>query len=232
MCEFFSLVSDGKGNINYFDHKIRKKIRSGELDYEEDSHTSIADYFGFRGADEDKLNKYEFNPISKKFKIDQLNSLDDSKKVKAKCLKLDFKYIEPLLIIKPITNPLETGLTNKKDVTKEDIENLKEWSAVYNSTNYLVYKAVCELIYDSVDEAVWNLIWDSARDLGKDSAWNLGRGSSRDSICAYVSSFFTTRQKYNLKPAINLWERGLIPSFDGITWRLYGKDGKLLYRLK
>jgi hypothetical protein len=29
MCEFFSLISDGKGKIYYFDAKVRKEIEEG-----------------------------------------------------------------------------------------------------------------------------------------------------------------------------------------------------------
>ena len=60
MCNFFSLVSDGKGKIMYFDYKIRKQIIAGKSNYENtDSHTSIADYYGYKGSGEDTLNKYE-----------------------------------------------------------------------------------------------------------------------------------------------------------------------------
>jgi len=27
-----------------------------------------------------------------------------------------------------------------------------------------------------------------------------------------------------------LWNRGLVPSFDGIYWRLHGKDGKIIWK--
>lgn len=44
MCVFFSCDSSG-GHLYYFDWEIRKKIISGELDLEPDSHSSIAAYF-------------------------------------------------------------------------------------------------------------------------------------------------------------------------------------------
>ena len=88
MCQFFSLVSDGMGNIFYFDWKLRKKCLEGKEikghHYVADSHTSIADYFGYKGEKEDTLNKYEFNPLTKVFTIDQLNTKDDSKIVNKK----------------------------------------------------------------------------------------------------------------------------------------------------
>ena len=124
MCKFFSLVSDGNGKIMYFDWEIRKKILAKELNYQHDSHTSIADYFGYKAEKEDTLNKYEYNPLTKEFKIDQLNTVDDSLKVKEFCLNLDFKTIVPQLIIKPIVNPL--SITVNK-ITIEDLKLLKQW---------------------------------------------------------------------------------------------------------
>ena len=59
MCSFFSVVSDGKGKVMYFDWKLREKCLSKKLPFEPDSHTSIATHFGYEGAKEDSLNKYE-----------------------------------------------------------------------------------------------------------------------------------------------------------------------------
>jgi hypothetical protein len=91
MCNFFSFTTKGDGVPMYFNTKLRKQINKGKLSYEVDSHTSINDYFGLRGADEDKTNKYEFilgNPH--KFIIDQMNAADDS----GKCRKWINKFIK------------------------------------------------------------------------------------------------------------------------------------------
>ena len=73
MCRFFSMCSDGNGNPIYFDWKLRKQILDGTIKTVEspDSHTSIATYFGHKGEKEDKLNKYEYNPFTKEFTVDQ-----------------------------------------------------------------------------------------------------------------------------------------------------------------
>ena len=63
MCKFFSIVSDAKGNFYYFDWKQRQEILKGKIKESADSHTSIADFYGFKGQKEDKLNKYEYNPL-------------------------------------------------------------------------------------------------------------------------------------------------------------------------
>ena len=99
MCNFFSLVSNGNGRIMHFDWKLRQRCISKEIKYEPDSHTSIADYFGYKAEKEDILNKYEYNPITKEFKTDQLNTFDDSKEVADFCTRLDFKTVIPQLVI-------------------------------------------------------------------------------------------------------------------------------------
>ena len=204
MCNFFTLVSKGDGIPLYFDYKIRKAIIEKRSVYSStDSHTSVADYYGFKGKLEDKLNKYEYNLLTKEFVIDQLNTRDDSKEIEKFCRKLDFKTIVPELIIHPIVNPLNL---NRLRVTKKDISLLKEWSSVWDS----VWSSVGDSVWDSVGDSVW----------------------------AYISSFFNIEKwKYiDHKPGINpfqsaidLWNSGLVPSYDGKTWRLHGKGGRILW---
>lgn len=201
MCEFFSLISDGKGKIYYFDAKVRKEIIASKSEYSNtDSHTSIADYFGFKGAKEDKMNKYEYNPLTKEFTIDQINTTDDSAKVEKKCKKLDFKLIVPELVTKPIIHPF-VGIPERKRVTKKEILLLKKWASVRDS------------MWDSVGASVW----------------------------AYISSFFDIPKWKGIKhkkgsnpfqSCITLWEKGLVPSFDGKIWRLHsGPNAKIIYEI-
>ena len=194
MCEFFSCISNGQGNIWYFDWELRKKFLSGELDYSPDSHSSIADYFGFKGDKEDRMNKYEFNPLTGKFTIDQLNGKDDSEVVERKLRKLDFVTIVPSLKIKEIFHPFNQ-IPVAPEVTPEMIELLQKWASVGDSV--------------------------------------------RDSVWAYTASFFPeiTEWKYveNLgpnpwEPCQKLWEMGVVPSFDGKTWRLHaGEKAEVIY---
>ena len=114
MCKFFSLVSDGKGKPFYFDAQIRKLIIEKKLNYESaDSHTSIADYYGYKGEAEDTLNKYEYNVFTKFLTVDHMGTTNDSELIKEFCKKLDFKTVVPELIIKPIINPLIDDLQNR-----------------------------------------------------------------------------------------------------------------------
>ena len=90
-------------------------------------------------------------------------------------------------------------------VTKEDIELLKTWASVG----------------DSVGTSVWTSVWTSVRD------------SVGDSVGAYTSSFFSITYKFDFSPAVTLWERGFVPSFDGKIWRLYsGPKAKIVYEWK
>jgi hypothetical protein len=76
MCNFFSFVTDPVNHpaeYYFFDWEYRKT----NLDDDGvDSHSHICKMFNL---DEDKCNKYEFNPLTKKFVIDMINSeRDDS----------------------------------------------------------------------------------------------------------------------------------------------------------
>jgi hypothetical protein len=219
MCQFFSCISNGQGKMFYFNAKIRNDILFDELNYEIDSHTSIAHYFE---KDEDKHNKYEFNPLTKQFIIDQLNTKDDSKCIKRQLLKLDFKTIVPSLIIKEIINPFNIQPTK---VTPEIINLLHKWDSVENS----VGNSVGNSVRDSVRDSVENSVRDSVRDSVENSVWG------------YIASFFNiTSWKYAENLGTNpwesvqkLWELGFVPSFDGTTWRLHsGKNAEIVYEWK
>ncbi len=54
MCNFFSVISNGKGKIYYADWKLRKQILDKKISLNPDSHTSLAEYFKLN---EDKSNK-------------------------------------------------------------------------------------------------------------------------------------------------------------------------------
>ncbi len=230
MCQFFSVVSDGKGKAYYFNAAIRRKTIKHELPYEStDSHTSIADYFGFKGAKEDTLNKYEYNPLTKVFQIDRLNTTDDSKRIKAMCNKLDFKTIVPELVLKPIINPFK--IAPPKRITKKHIGLLKKWASVRDSVWDSVGASVRDSVWASVRDSVWasvgDSVWASAWDSVGDSVWD----SVWASVGAYISSFFNLpkwqgiKHKKGISPfqsCIDLWEMGLVPSFDGKVWRLHG----------
>ena len=258
MCQFFSFVTDPVNHpaeYYYFDWEYCK----ANLDDDGvDSHSHICAHFAL---DEDRCNKYEFNPLTKAFTIDQINSKrDDSEAAEKWANRIDFKTIVEPLIVKRIVNPLELPQVEK--VTDEQIGWLKEWASVrasvWDSVRDSVWAAVrisvCDSVWDSVWAAVgasvwisvWASVWDSVgasvRAAVRDSVWAAVRDSVRaavrdsvwdsvwDSVRAYFSSFFAINYEYDFSSAVKLWEAGLVPSFDGTTWRLHsGESADVVY---
>jgi len=234
MCEFFSLVSNGRGKIFYFNHQQREEIKSTDLN--PDSHSSIVEYYKENGGlankntTEDLFNKWEYNPLTKELECDTLNTKDDTKSIKKFCDGLDFSLIVPELIIKPIVHPFKIKAGK---VTEVEIALLKQWNSVYDSVRNSVYDSV----YDSVGNSVRNSVDDSVYD----SVGNSVRNSVDDSVYDYISSFFQLDQWRGIEhekgvnpfqSGIDLWEAGFVPSFDGELWRLHsGKDAKVVYEI-
>ena len=244
MCNFFSFVTDPVGHpaeYYYFDWKYRKAHLN---DDGVDSHSHICARFKL---DEDVCNKYEFNPLTKVFKTDQINSeRDDSEAAEKWVRRLNFKGVVEPLIVKPIVNPLL--LPKVERVTDEQVMWLKEWASVWDSVRDLVWASVRDLVgysvrasieasvgasvgdavgtsvWDSVGASVWDLVGASVRDLVLASVWDLVGASVGASVRAYFSSFFAINYKYNFSSVANLWNAGLVPSFDGETWRLHSSE--------
>ena len=201
MCNFFSFVTDPinhPAEYFHFDWEYRKAHLN---DDGVDSHSHICSHFKL---DEDRCNKYEHNPLTGEFIVDQINAeRDDSEAAKKWANKLDFKTVIEPLIVKRIVNPLK--LPKVSEPTNEQIGWLKSWA--------------------SVGDSVWASVWDS---LG-DSV----RASVGASVWAYYSSFFDVEYKFDYSSAIKLWEAGLVPSFDGGTWRLHsGGNADVVFEWK
>ena len=196
MCNFFSFETEPEmygGQRFYFDWEYRKAHLP---ENDADSHDHIEKFYKLP---KDKCNKYEFNPLTKKFTVDQINSpVDDRIQAEDWVRKLDFKNIVEPLLIKEIINPFELKMIRKP--TKAQIALLKDWA--------------------SVRDSVWASVWDSVRA----SVWA--------SVGDYISTFITADYKYDFSPSNRLWESGLVPSFDGIIWRLHsGKNAKIVYEI-
>lgn len=187
MCSFFSFVTEPEhhgGKRFYFDWEYRKKhLKENDAD----SHDHIIHCFKLK---DEQCNRYEYNPLTKKFVVDRAESpTDDSIQSQAWVENLDFKKVVKPLIIKPIVNPLKI---RKQKVTPEIIALLKELASVRGSVG----------------------------------------GSVGGSVWAYTSSFFDIKYKLDFSSAIKLWEMGIVPSFDGITWRLHsGKKASVIYEI-
>jgi len=89
MYEFFSCISDGQGKVLSFTLvdvvEIMAKFNKEEYDF--NSHTSVADYYGIKPLDKDKWNKWEYNPDTKFLRNDVLNASDDRVAVEKYCRK-------------------------------------------------------------------------------------------------------------------------------------------------
>ena len=112
--------------------------------------------------------------------------------------------------------------------TELDIENLKKWASVRASVRASVGDSVRASVWasvgDSVGDSVWASVWASVGDSVWASVWA--------SVGAYVGSLFPAIWKdiYPFQPAVDLWKRGFVPSFDGKTWRLHsGRKAKIVY---
>ena len=204
MCNFFSFCTmpDSTSDFYYFDWQMRQADKDGA-----DSHSHICAHFRI---DEDKCNKYEYNPLTGEFSVDMQNAeKDDSKRAEKWVRQLNWKTIVEPLIIKPIVNPLELSVKP----TKEQIGLLKSWASVGDSVRASVWASVRASVGDSVWASVGDSVWDS--------------------VWAYISSFFAVKYSIDFSSAIKLWESGLAPTFDGETWRLHtGKHARVVYEWK
>ena len=226
MCVFFSFVTDPVNHpaeYYYFDWEYRKAHLE---DDGVDSHSHICAYYKLN---EDKCNKYEYIPVTGEFVVDQINSKRDDQEAAENWVKrLDFKTIVEPLIIKPIVNPLE--LPKVEHVTDEQVAWLREWDSVWDAVGASVGASVRDLVGTSVRNLVLDSVWNSVGD----SVWDLVGASVRDSawasVWAYLSSFFAINYKYNFSSVANLWNAGLVPSFDGTMWRLHsGTKADVVY---
>ena len=130
-------------------------------------------------------------------------------------------------------SPLSSGLTRYCV-----FEILKNKSAsVRDSVWASVGASVRDSVRDSVGDSMWDSVGDSMWASVRASMWD----SVRDSVWAYTGSFFRLSKwkyikhapgKYPYACLVSLWEKGLVPSFDGTTWRLHaGPTAKVVFTI-
>ena len=222
MCNFFSFMTDPVNHPAEY-YFLDWEYRKANLEEDDaDSHSHICKEFNLC---EDVCNRYEYNPLTKMFTVDQINSeRDDSEAAQKWANRLDFKTVVESLIIKPIVNPFELPKVEKP--TDEQIGWLKDWSSVGDSVRTSVWTSVRA----SVGDAVWTSVWTSVRASVGASVRTSVRDSVGDSVWAYIGSFFDIDYKFDFSSAVKLWDDGLVPSFDGKVWRLHtGKDARVVY---
>ncbi len=227
MCQFFSFVGDGYGNYLYSDWNTRKE----NPEHYHDSYTTILTRNKVPPHLQDRWSKYEYNPLTKEFTVDQGVEGHDHEAAENWVQHLNFKRVVEPLVIKKIRNPL-TGKAKK--VTEKEIALLDRWikvrDLVEDSVMDSVMDSVCALVWasirDSVMDSVWTSVWYSVCASVGASVW----GSVGDSVWVYISSFFKIQYKHDFSSAVKLWNEGFVPSFDGKKWRLHsGKKAEVVY---
>ena len=127
MCKFMSVNSNGKGDVKFFKvEDIAKIMAEGNKEnYNWNSHTSIAHYYGH---DEDRWNKWEYDPYKKELVADSLVTENDKAVVK--------EAIEEYLKNKDVGYLRNLYNMNSGDMNSGDM-NSGDWnSGDWNSGNW------------------------------------------------------------------------------------------------
>ncbi len=213
MCNFFSCISNGKGKIWYFDASIRADIRAGKLKYEEDSHASIANYFRRdMRLTEDQVNKYEYDPMSGQFTVDDQYAtdenglkLDDRERVEALCRNLDFSSIVAnWSYVQDILTRLKS-YKHENPFTAEEMPEPSKIKAVMTSIRGQVWGQVGDQVWGQVWDQVWGQVWVCA--------------------CYAVKMFMALGYDH---PAFDLIRLGVIVINVFGKFKVFGKGGKFL----
>ena len=182
-------------------------------------------------------NQSYLRPDKWVYRVDQGNRPEWYREefAEAECRKAHAEWLKKLRAVLPeqdLVNPF--GVPPPNEITPAHLALLREWASVEDSVGASVGNSVGNSVGDSVvasvRDSVVASVWDSARD----SVWG--------SIWAYFGSLFRLPRSawkyaehipgdgYPFQPAVDLWHQGLVPSYDGMTWRLHGgPDGRVLW---
>jgi hypothetical protein len=104
------------------------------------------------------------------------------------------------------------------------------WDSVWDSVWTNVFNSAYDSAWYSVRTSVWDSVWYSVRTSVLDNVWE----SVLRSVWAYIGSLFPGIKNwkhidhvpgvYPFQPAVDLWRSGLVPSYDGKTWRLHSGE--------
>jgi len=216
-----------------------------------DDHTSIIKLAGFKDRGTGELfAKFEITPKNGNYlePDEWIFRWDESpvpkwadQKCKEAALAAHKKWLKQLdkfIIRHPTVHPfkLTPPATNKAHISL-----LKKWASAWASVGSSVWSSVRDSVGDSIWSSVRDSVWDSVgdsvwasvRDSVGSSVWSSFGDSVWDSVRAYTGSFFRLpvwkyikhpKGKYPYQPLVALWNKGLVPSFDGTTWRLHGGE--------
>ena len=200
MCKAFSCIIDQVGTVTW---------KLGV-----DSHLDLARLGGYQDRVLGEFAKYEVTPRNGNYlhPDEWVCRVDESptpswcgmheKELVLAAHKQWLSSLSKLLNLHPTVHPF--SLT-PPTITERHIQLLKEWASVVDS----VGASVGDLVGASVEDSVWA------------------------AVGAYMGTFFKLpkwQEGYPFQSAVDLWEMGLVASFDGATWRLHGgSNGKVLY---
>ena len=211
-----------------------------------DSHSDLVKLAGYRDNTADphamEFAKIEITPKNNDYLFPDtwVYRVDESpapswigREHEAACRKAHARWLKQLdkfIIRHPVVNPFDLA---PPDIGPKQIALLKEWDSVGASVRASVRASVWDSIWASVGASVWASV--------RDSVWDSVRASVRDSVGAYSGSFFRIpiwkyvkhpKGKYPYQPLVDLWNQGLVPSFDDTTWRLHaGPKAKIVYSI-
>ena len=205
MCKAFSCIVDQAGKVTW-------KIGV-------DSHSDLARLGGYQDRVLGEFAKIEITPKNGDYLYpdEWAYSVDESPvpvwcgmHEKELCLAAHAKWLKKLdkfIIRHPIVHPFK--IAAPETIGPKHIGLLKKWASVWAG----VWASVGASVWDSVRASVW----------------------------AYAGSFFRIpvwkyikhpKGKYPYQPLVALWNVGLVPSFDGTTWRLHGgKKATVLFSI-
>ena len=214
MCKAFSCIIDQVGTVTW---------KLGV-----DSHSDLARLGGYQDRVLGEFAKYEVTPRNGNYlhPDEWVCRVDESptpswcgmheKELVLAAHKQWLSSLSKLLNLHPTVHPF--SLT-PPTITERHIQLLKEWASIRESVWALVRDSVGDSVGASVEDSVEDSVWDSVV----------------DSVWAYVGTFFKLpkwQEGYPFQSAVDLWEMGLVASFDGATWRLHGgSNGQVLYTI-
>ena len=160
--------------------------------------------------------------------------------------RVGYRLSEVLFPINPLLLPKITP-------TEADIILLKQWASVSASVGASVWASVFSSVWASVSASVgvWASVWASVSasvfsSVSASVFSSVGdsvRASVWDSVGAYIGSLFPAITKweyvnhtpgvYPFQSAVDLWRRGLVPSYLGGVWRLHsGAQAEIVWEEK
>lgn len=151
MAYFYSFISC---NNKFFfpDYNIRQEML--KMNLHPDGHPSIVEYYKRKGLlanirnIEDKVNKFEYDVKTDKLFVSYINGKDNREEAYKVVKLLDFKSIEPRLIVKPIDY-----IQNK--------QVLSEWLIL---NDLKTYNKLRNFIWHNIGDSIWNLIMSWANE--------------------------------------------------------------------